>query len=263
MGGMDLAVPQSALTESQVDAYLARIGVPRPARADLASLGMLQQAHLATVPFENLSVHLGEPVVLEPAALVEKLVGRNRGGFCYELNGAFAELLRTLGYRVTVLAARVFGDGRLGPPFDHMALRVELDGGAWLVDVGFGRFTQQPVNLEERGEQADPGGLFTVVPYGDELDVLMDGKPQYRLDPRAYQLADFVPTCWWQATSPDSHFRRGTTCSLLTEDGRTTLSGTRLISTTADGTRSEQQLDEAETLAAYEKYFGITLERLP
>ncbi|WP_457029051.1 arylamine N-acetyltransferase family protein [Kitasatospora sp. P5_F3] len=263
MGGVDHPSVPSALTDAQVAGYLARIGVPRPDRPDRAALAALQRAHLGTVPFENLSVRLGEPIVLEPGALVEKIVGRHRGGFCYELNGAFAELLRALGFRVTLLGARVFGEGRLGPPFDHMALRVELDGAAWLADVGFGRFSELPLRLDERGEQADPAGVFTVVPHGDELDVRQNGEPQYRLDQRAYELADFVPTCWWQATSPDSHFGRSTTCSRLAEDGRITLSGTRLIRTAADGSRTEQELGEAATLAAYRTYFGITLDRLP
>jgi len=99
----------------ELDAYLARIGAARPTRADAAALRELQLRHLLAVPFENLSIHLGEPIVLEPAALLDKLVRRRRGGFCYELNGAFADLLSTLGFGVTLLAARVFGEDGPGP----------------------------------------------------------------------------------------------------------------------------------------------------
>ncbi|BFV55559.1 arylamine N-acetyltransferase [Kitasatospora sp. CMC57] len=264
MVGVDHSLTPSALTDAQVDAYLARIGLPRPARPDLAALAALQRAHLGAVPFENLSVRLDEPIVLEPGALVEKITDRHRGGFCYELNGAFAELLRALGYRVSLLSARVFGPTRPGPPFDHMALRVELDGeGTWLADVGFGRFSELPLRLDGRGEQTDPAGVFTIVSHGEELDIRQDGAPQYRLDQRPYELADFVPTCWWQATSPDSYFRRAATCSRLTEDGRITVSGTHLIRTAPDGSRTEQELDETATLAAYRTHFGIELDRLP
>jgi hypothetical protein len=94
----------------ELDAYLARIGAARPARADATALRELQLRHLRTVPFENLSIHLGEPIVLEPGALLDKLLRRRRGGFCYELNGAFSDLLSSLGFGVTLLAARVFGD---------------------------------------------------------------------------------------------------------------------------------------------------------
>lgn len=244
-------------------AYLHRIGLERPPGVDAAGLAALQRAHLETVPFENLAVHLDERIVLEPGALFEKVVTRRRGGFCYELNGLFAELLRALGFEVTLLAGRVFGKERLGPPFDHMALRVDLDG-AWLADVGFGRFSLAPLRLDVREEQADRAGVFRLAEHGPDLDVLMDGEPQYRLDPRPYLLADFAPTCWWQSTSPDSHFTRSTTCSVLTPDGgRTTISGTRLIRTTADGRREERQLAQAPALAAYREEFGVVLDRLP
>ncbi|WTT35972.1 arylamine N-acetyltransferase [Kitasatospora sp. NBC_00085] len=252
------------LTAAQVDAYLARIGAVRPGRPSEAALAQLQRAHLDAVPFENLSVHLGEPVLLGTGDLFEKIVTRRRGGFCYELNASFAALLRALGYRVSLLGARVCDGDRLGPPFDHLALRVDL-GGPWLADVGFGRFSRLPLRLDDRGQQPDPAGEFTITPYGgDELDVRMDGEPQYRLGLRPYEPADFVPTCWWQATSPDSHFTRSTTCSLPAPDGgRVTLSGTRLIRTGADGGRTEELLDEAAALAAYRSLFGIALDRLP
>ena len=120
-------------------AYLDRIGARAPERPDLPSLRRLMRSHLASVPFENLSIHLGEVIRLSDEALLGKIVDRRRGGFCYELNGAFAWLLRDLGYRVTMLGARVYGGGQLGPPYDHMTLVVDLDE-PWLVDVGFGRF---------------------------------------------------------------------------------------------------------------------------
>ncbi|MFJ4792975.1 arylamine N-acetyltransferase family protein [Kitasatospora purpeofusca] len=265
-------------TDEQVAAYLARIGAERPARAGAAELALLQEAHLDAVPFENLSIHLGEPVVLEPEALLDKVVERRRGGFCYELNGAFAALLRALGYRVELLAARVFDGAEPGPPFDHLALRVEADGVAWLVDVGFGRFARRPLRLDERGRQQDPAGVLTIAPSADtastgapaDLDVALDGAPQYRLDPRPYRLADFAPTCWWQTTSPDSHFTRATTCSRPTPDGgRITLTstratgGTRLLRTAPDGTRTEELLDADAALGAYRTHFGLVLDRLP
>ncbi|HEY8472922.1 MAG TPA: arylamine N-acetyltransferase [Natronosporangium sp.] len=246
-----------------VEEYLARIGAARPARPDPMALRDLQVRHLRTVPFENLSIHLGEEIVLDQDALVEKVVRRRRGGFCYELNGAFAALLTALGFRVTMLAARVTAAGPDRPLFDHLALRVDL-AEPWLVDVGFGSFSRHPLRLDERGEQTDPDGTFRIVEreYGD-LEVFRDGEPQYRLETRPRTLADFEPTCWWQRTSPQSHFTRSLTCSLLTEDGRITLSGNRLIRTVA-GTRQEQPLgSDAEVLAAYREQFGIVLDRVP
>jgi N-hydroxyarylamine O-acetyltransferase len=249
----------------ELDAYLARIGAARPARADAAALRALQLRHLLAVPFENLSIHLGEPIVLEPAALLDKLVRRRRGGFCYELNGAFSDLLSTLGFTVTLLAARVFGEDGPGPPFDHLALRVDVAGdGPWLADVGFGRHSSYPLRLDSRAEQADPGGTFHIAETADgDLDVVRDGQPQYRLEPRPRSLADFEPTCWWQQTSPRSHFTRSLVCSLLTEHGRVTLSDRTLIRTTGEQREERTLTGDAEVLDAYRTWFGIVLDHPP
>ena len=247
-----------------VDAYLARLGVAWPAAADLATLRHLQERHLAAVPFENLSIHLGEPVELGEEALFAKIVRRRRGGFCYELNGLFAALLRELGYTASLRAAQVFRpDGTLGPPLDHAAIVVELDE-PWLVDVGFGRFARHPVRLSGVDAQSDPDGEFLVLdaPHGD-VDVLMNGEPQYRLERRPRPLSDFVPMAWWQSTSPESHFTKSLTCSRPTSQGRVTLSGDKLIET-VDGVRHEVVLPtEAAIRMAYRVYFGLPLTRLP
>ena len=249
------------------DAYLRRIGYAGPAEPTLAVLRELHALHLRAVPFENLSIHLGEPITLDPAALADKIVRRRRGGFCYELNGLFAELLEAVGFRVTRLAARTIGaGGALGIPFDHLVLLVELDE-RWLADVGFGRHATYPVGLDRSGPQQDPDGTFLVLAAGDqqpgEVDVLRNGEPQYRLEPRPRDLADFRAGCWWHQSSPDSHFTHGPTCSLATADGRVTLSGDRLIRT-AGQTRTETVLGgESEILATYRSVFGFELDRLP
>jgi N-hydroxyarylamine O-acetyltransferase len=95
------------------------------------------------------------------------------------------------------------------------------------------------------------------------VDVLRDGRPQYRIESRVRDLTDFIPTCWWQQTSPESHFTQSTICSRLTADGRITLSGRTLI-TTSGGRRAEQQLDNDDAvLTAYHDHFGITLDQVP
>ena len=259
------ATPEHRLDDRRLDAYLDRIGAGRPARADAASLAELQLHHLRTVPFENLSIHLGEPIVLEPAALVDKLVDRRRGGFCYELNGAFAALLSALGYPVTLLAARVATPGGLGPPFDHLALRVDADdNGPWLADVGFGSFSHHPLRLDSRADQPDPAGSFRITPTDDgDLEVTLDGAPQYRLETRPRRPRDFEPTCWWHQTSPASHFTRSLVCSMLTDDGRITLKDRTLIETTPTGRREHTVPGDAEVLDTYRTCFGIVLDHLP
>jgi N-hydroxyarylamine O-acetyltransferase len=254
------------MDEQTLDAYLHRIGAERPAVLDETALAGLHRAHLLTVPFENLSIHLGEPISLAEPDLISKIVTGRRGGFCYELNGAFALLLEALGADVARVAARVYGDGRLGPPFDHLALVVRLPAGdgRWLADVGFGSHTTYPLRYDSRHEQPDPGGRFLLADVMDgDVDVLRDGEPQYRVEPRERALADFIPTCWWQQTAPQSHFRVSTICSRLTPDGRITVSGRTLIETSG-GVRTEQHLRTGDAaLAAYRDHFGITLDQVP
>jgi N-hydroxyarylamine O-acetyltransferase len=254
------------MDDETVLAYLGRIAVTPLVTADARALRALHRAHQVAVPFENLSIHLSEPISLDEADLVDKIVRSRRGGFCYELNGGFALLLQALGAQVTRLAARVYGDGQIGPPFDHLALAVRLpDGsGPWLADVGFGSHSDFPLLLDSRSEQQDPAGRFqlTDTEHGD-VDVLKDGEPQYRIELRERSLADFVPTCWWQQTSPSSHFTRSTICSRLTDDGRISISGRSLIRT-SDTARTEQQLaSDDDLLAAYRDQFGIVLSRVP
>ncbi|MDQ1424754.1 MAG: N-hydroxyarylamine O-acetyltransferase [Acidimicrobiaceae bacterium] len=245
------------------DAYLARLDVDRPSRLDADALALLHERHLRTIPFENLDIHLGVPIVLEEAALFDKIVTRHRGGLCYELNGLFAALLRQLGFAVTVLAGRVFGAEGIGPVFDHMALGVDVDE-PWLADVGFGRLSHLPLKLDSRDDQKDPGGSFRLLDadYGD-LDLHMGDRPQYRLERRPRELSDFEALCWWQQTSPKSNFRQGPVCSMLTDGGRVTVSG-RLMIETIDDVRSERSLDtDAEMLDVYRERFGIDLACVP
>ncbi|KUM80364.1 arylamine N-acetyltransferase family protein [Streptomyces curacoi] len=266
----------------EVDAYLRRLGVEHPAWPTVDVLRELHLRHLQTVPFENLSIHLGEEIVLAEKRLLDKVVGARRGGFCYELNGAFGALLTALGFDVTLLAARVHGtEGRLGIPFDHMALEVRtVDGGTWLADVGFGAHSHYPLAFEARGEQMDPAGVFRIVEAGPDaagvrgghdaaeaadLDVVLDGRPEYRLERRPRALGDFAAGAWWHSTSPGSHFTQSLVCSRVTEEGgRITLSGRTFKVTAADGTRKKEELGtDEEVLTVYRERFGIELDRVP
>ncbi|MEU2740053.1 arylamine N-acetyltransferase [Streptomyces sp. NPDC007095] len=270
------------MNSAQADAYLRRIGAHHPAWPTSGVLRDLHLRHLKAVPFENLSIHLGEEIVLEEKRLLDKVVGRRRGGFCYELNGAFGALLGALGFDVTLLAGRVYGEeGRLGIPYDHLALRVRtVDGGDWLADVGFGAHSHYPLAFGARTEQVDPGGTFRVLEAGpdaagvrgvggrreaEDLDVIRDGGPQYRLEVRPRVLGDFVAGAWWNSTSPRSHFTQSLVCSRVTEDGgRITLSGRKLTATAPDGTKEVSELTtDEEALALYRERFGIALDRVP
>jgi N-hydroxyarylamine O-acetyltransferase len=245
-------------------AYLARIRYVGAVRPDAEMLRELHLAHLYTVPFENLDISLGREIRCDEERFLRKVVESWRGGVCYEPNGAFAALLRELGFRVTLLSARVAReDGSASPEFDHMALLVDLEE-RWLADVGFGDSFLEPLRLKTELEQEQPDGPFRIVPVGNVMIVqrqLADQtwKSLYQFTLKPHVLEDFEPRCQWQQTSPDSHFVQQRICTLPTQEGRITLSDLRLIRT-VHGKREERLLqNEDEWRAALVEHFGVRL----
>lgn len=248
-----------------IKTYLERINYQGSLAPTAETLRELHLAHLSAVPFENLSIHANEPVVLEDDALFAKIVERRRGGFCYEVNGLFAALLRALGFKVDMLSAGVANpDGGFGPDFDHMALLVTLDE-RWLADVGFGDSFREPLLLDERSEQVQGSRAFRIVSDGQHLILMRrdegdEWKAQYRftLEPREY--ADYAEMCRYHQTSPQSHFTKARICSRTTADGRITLSEMRFITTLEQGERQEKILmSEEEYAAMLREHFGVIL----
>lgn len=245
-----------------IPAYLARIAYDGPLDVSPDTLRSLHLAHLYAVPFENLDIQLRRPIVLDSAALFDKVVNRRRGGFCYELNSLFGALLDALGFPVTLLGAEVFRKaGGFSAPLDHLTLRVDLDE-PWLADVGFGDGFRLPLRLNDSSDQAQGGSAYRVTPEGGYRILLRrdDGggwMPQYRftLQPRA--LPDFAERCRYHQTSPESHFTRERLCTLATPQGRITLSGLRLIETSAAGKTERLLSGEAEYAATLRERFAV------
>jgi N-hydroxyarylamine O-acetyltransferase len=249
-----------------IQAYLERINYAGPTNVTAETLRQLQLAHLVTVPFENLSIHSGEPIVLDDESLFDKIVRRRRGGFCYELNGLFAALLQNLGFNVTKLAAEVANsEGVYGPLFDHMTLMVSLDQ-PWLADVGFGDSFLEPLLLAEDVDIQQGRRTYRIVRDNGQLLLMQripgeDWKPQYRFTLEPHEYADYLEMCRYHQTSPESHFTRNRMCSRATSDGRITLSGMRLIQTAANGERLEQELTGDDEFASLlRKHFGIDMK---
>jgi len=244
-------------------AYLSRIKYSGDINPSAETLRQLQLHHLWAVPFENLSIHSAEPIILNDAALFDKIVVKRRGGFCYELNGLFAALLRQLGFDVQMLSASVANsEGVWGPDFDHMTLLVTLQD-RWLVDVGFGDSFVEPLRLDQRIEQVQGNRRYRLDPDVDRVTLLQkvsdgDWKPQYRftLVPHVYK--DYEEMCHYQQTSPESHFTQRVICSRLTPEGRITISDKRLITTSGD-TRAERNVSDEEMPAVLQELFGIQM----
>lgn len=244
-----------------IEAYLKRIGYSGSLNPNSTTLTELHRAHMLSVPFENLDIHIGRAITLDEEKILHKIVSASRGGFCYELNGAFGTLLRALGFEVSMLSAGVArADGSFGPPFDHMTLLVELDE-PWLADVGFGDSFREPLRLNDRREQQQNGDAYRLREDGESLILERceagEWTPQYRFTLQPYKLEDFAGMCRYHQTSPESTFTQRRTCTLATPEGRITVTGLRLI-TTIRGEKQERELaDEQEWRGVLREHLGI------
>jgi N-hydroxyarylamine O-acetyltransferase len=246
-----------------IAAYLQRINYHGSADPTLGTLHALHRAHLFSVPFENLDIPLGRPIVLEEAMLFDKIVTRRRGGFCYELNGLFAALLREMGFKVQRLAARVAkSEGGYGIEFDHMTLLVQLEE-SWLADVGFGESFLEPLRLSDRNDQIQERGCYQIVLQGDSLlysrAINGEWQPQYIFSLQPHPLNAFNGGCQYHQSSPNSSFTQKCVCSRATRDGRVTLSDMTWIVTTNENRIESKLVDEAEVQAVLRTEFGIRL----
>ncbi len=247
----------------KIEEYLERIEFLGEIAPSIETLGQLHKKHLFSVPFENLNIPLGRPIKLDLAGIYSKIVVERRGGFCYELNGLFSWLLRSLGFDVTCLSARVIRDGTPGPEFDHLVLLVTLEE-RWLVDVGFGESFLEPLELDsavpvvqENGEiRLIPGPKGITLSRRDETGEWMD-RYVFSLTPREY--SDYAGMCRHHQTSPESRFTSGWLCSRATPAGLVTVSNGRLIVSDVNE-RTETDIDgPAECGKLLEEHTGVRL----
>lgn len=246
--------------------YLTRIGYAGTPKADIETLRALQRSHFLNVPFENLDIKRGTPIVVDLEQNYEKVVTRGRGGWCLELNGLFAWALREIGFDVDILGARVMAPvGALGEPMTHMTLLVHLDE-PWIADVGFGGGRMRaPLRLAEREPQ--PAGPWSYTVANDEDHWFVSAHDPWLAPqaPRTYvftlaprEMPDFEAACHFLQTSPRSAFTQGDVVSLGRENGRTTYSQGRLLSAEGE-TRTERDVPEADLATVLEETFGIRL----
>ncbi|MCB2378319.1 arylamine N-acetyltransferase [Hymenobacter sp. BT635] len=247
--------------EPKYQHYLDRIGYAGVPTATLPTLRELQAAHLLRVPFENLDIHWGRRIEL--AHSYAKVVTAGRGGFCYELNGAFQELLTALGFSARLISARVFSSATgFGPEFDHMAILVALPEGDYLVDVGFGEFSREPLENRLDVVQTDQQSRFVVEQYDADYRVVkkFNGEtfvPEYLFTDTSRQLSDFQAMCHFHQTSPASHFTRKRLCSRATPQGRVTISGNTLKIKAGETVTETALAGEADFARALAQHFGI------
>ncbi|MGK5697888.1 arylamine N-acetyltransferase family protein [Streptomyces sp. URMC 128] len=259
-----------------LDVYLRRIGWEGERRADAATLRGVHLAHMRAIPFENLDALRGMAPSLDPADLMAKLVHSRRGGYCYEHNTLFACALEALGFRVTLLAARVVvgADSIASRPRTHMALLAEVPGEPrpYLADVGFGAIGAllEPVPLVADVEFAGAGRRHRLVhaPHDGPLEMWLlqahdpgkgDWSSQYAFTLEPFEKPDYDVINWHIATNPRSPFSQRLYVQHLSAARHLLLDGRLLTRTGSDGTVTEREVTrEPEVRRLLEKEFGIT-----
>ena len=253
------------MTKNELQRYFKRLNFEDTPVPALKTLKQLHLQHVLSIPFENLDIHIKRRIILKPELFYKKIVENHRGGFCYEMNGLFYEVLKTLGYEVKMVSARVYDTAEPSPEFDHMALIVNLEDGDWLADVGFGDSFLEPLKIEPESVQEQYGKTFRIVKIDEEnfkvQNIDRDGNwnDMYRFSLIPRVLSDYDEMCVHNQTSPQSHFTQKRFCSLARTNGRITVSGMKLIET-KDGVRKETELeDENEFNRKLKELFGIIL----
>lgn len=221
---------------------------------------------MLTVPFENLDIHQGVKIDLDEDRIYEKIVIGGRGGFCYELNGLFCWLLRSLGFTVSMVSARVYmpTKERFTPEFDHMVLLVDLEK-AYLVDVGFGDSFRIPIALPD-GISEDISGSYRLRPFASGQDTYIlqkkdqnDWQTVYSFTKHPRVLSDFEEMSAFNQSSPESHFTQQTICSIATKNGRVSLSDDFLTITDGSSKRKTNVTSQKDFKQKLRDHFGIQL----
>jgi N-hydroxyarylamine O-acetyltransferase len=242
----------------KVNGYLQRIKFTDHIVPAIQTLYDLHFAHMLAVPFENLDIGLKRPIQITESAIYEKIVINKRGGFCYEINGLFAWLLKQVGFNVTYLNARVYDhEGKMGIDFDHLALMVQIPEKPerWLVDIGFGDSFTEPLKFDVDGEQIQGLRAYQIEQVTDGYAVWRKNYDDtwerlYFFDLEPHNFPDeYEAACLYHQTSPESSFTRGSIITRATTDGRVSLEDGKLI-LTRNGQRTEKRLESREEYKA-------------
>ena len=254
------------MENQQLDLYLTRIQAEQPAEniEKLELLKKLHQLHPKNITFENIDTFTGETPSLQLDAVFNKLVTRQRGGYCYEQNSLFKDVLETLGFTIKMHLARVVWGSKdgTGTARSHMMLTTDIEGVKYLVDVGFGSMTlTSPIILETDIEQETPNGLFRLVKTEDfyRLEVLKDEwLPIYKFSLEDVEQSDLEMANWYIATGPGSMFSQFLMITRVDEEARYALFNSTFNIRWNDGRKESSEITEPDQLAfTLKTYFNL------
>ncbi|GAA0265045.1 N-hydroxyarylamine O-acetyltransferase [Alteraurantiacibacter aestuarii] len=265
----------------RLGAYCARLALDEVPGADAAGLALLQSAHRQAITFENLDVLLGCPILIGSDDVFAKLVTAGRGGYCFEQNRLYADMLALMGIASRPLLARprlAIPDNVI-PPRTHVLLLADLGGEKWLADAGFGGSYVPPLPLTDGAETRTPDGARHRLRHIGRADgdwllersgprATTDGRAQPHGDWQAQYSFDLAPVAQadmdqanhWTATWPQSRFVLGPIVSRVLPGGFMALSGTSLSIAQGDQSERRELQDAQEWRAALADLFAIDLD---
>ncbi|USG60488.1 arylamine N-acetyltransferase [Sneathiella marina] len=248
-----------------VESLLLRLGYAGRIDVSLKVLQDLKTAFLLSVPFENIDVHIPREIKLFDGAAEEKIVQQRRGGFCYECNFLFHQLISQIGFDAAICSAQMMKNDILLPPFEHMVLLVTIEKSVFLVDVGNGESVRIPMNLQRDEIHMTPEGKkYRIGEFEGQFALeCCDGNAsnwsvKFVVDPTPRRLEDFSDRCHFQQTSPNSVFTTQPMATLALTDGRRTIRGKQFSETKEN--RQTQEItfeDEQEYYACLRDKFGL------
>ncbi|WP_028612743.1 arylamine N-acetyltransferase family protein [Paenibacillus harenae] len=251
----------------EVCAYLERIGYEGSTENSAEVLARLQECHLHRVPYENFDILRRKPLSLELDDLIDKIIVRRRGGYCFELNALFGWLLRELGYSVTDFVARFWRDEPNPPPKQrHHVLKVEVDGAFYLCDVGVGGIVPlRPIKLTEGEVHVQGSESYRMERDGQFGWVLCEShhgqwRWLYSFTEEPKLPKDFIMATYWCENAPESIFTRNPMAAVRTAEGRNTIAGEQFRIFTSEGVKTLTPHSKEEYNEALRTYFGIVLE---
>lgn len=230
------------------------------------TLAQLHKQHLLHIPFEDLNIHYGKPIEIDLSKLFYKIVLQRRGGFCYELNSLFNQLLQQIGFTTKIISASVFTpEGQPGPPYDHLCIVVSLEDKLWLADVGFGDLFLQPIEIQADIIQFDSRNYFKIEQATEDQFILLMSsdniyfEKKYTFSLGEQAIENFKPECHAKQHDPNSHFVKNKICTKATADGRVTIFNDKFI-ITKNGEKLETLItDENHLLQILQSVFGINI----
>lgn len=253
------------MEDSTLKGYLERIAISEGVSGDLETLKKLTQAHPKHITFENIDSFTGIVPAIDTAGIFQKMVTEKRGGYCYEQNSLFKEVLQTLGFNMKMHLARVLWSSKDGSETarTHMLLTTDIEGKKYLVDVGFGSMTlTAPIVFNS--EQETPNGRFRLISLDDhfyQLDVFKnEWLPIYKFTLEEVQVSDLDMANWYVATGPSSMFNKFLMITRVDEHARYALFNKEFnIRDSKGGKESSEITNEEELQSVLINYFKLDL----